>query len=154
LEYSLLNCPLHDSVRDEKRRDGVKHLVPRPAHDVPEALGDEIRHGALSVGAQDVRCDAFAGTAAAFVRVAPGADVPSVCAASARVWPHGWAGGGCEVVRAIPGGRAVGGERLRVRRAETYVALWRALGSEEPPAIVKMCRGGWGLQLGVVRCRR
>jgi hypothetical protein len=82
---SLLNRPLHHAVRSDKRRDREKHLVPRPAQHVPEALGDEVGHGALSVRAQGVGCDAFAGAAAAFVGVAPGADVPSVSAASASV---------------------------------------------------------------------
>jgi len=69
--HLLLNSPLHATVRNQERWDCVKHLVPRPAHDVPEALADEGGHGALSVRGERVRHDALAGAAAAFVGVTP-----------------------------------------------------------------------------------
>jgi hypothetical protein len=72
-----LNSPLHTPVRDSQRRDKVQHLIPAPAHNVPEALADESSHGALAVGRQDIGDDALAGAAAALVGVTPGADVPS-----------------------------------------------------------------------------
>jgi hypothetical protein len=82
---SLLDGPLHQSVCGNERRDGVENLVPRSAHDVPEALGDEGCHGSLSVGAEGVGHDALAGSAASLVGVTPGANVPSVCSMSACV---------------------------------------------------------------------
>jgi hypothetical protein len=83
--YSLLNSPLHDSVRNNERWNRVQDLVPRSAHDVPEALADEGGHGSLSVRAERVGYHAFAGTATALVWVSPGADVPSVCLVLASI---------------------------------------------------------------------
>lgn len=68
---------MHSPIRGNKRRNREQDLVSRAAHDIPEALADEGGHGALAVGRQGVCGDAFAGTAAAFVGVAPAADVPS-----------------------------------------------------------------------------
>jgi hypothetical protein len=68
---SLLDSPLHSAVCDGQRWDEVEDLVPRAAHDVPEALADEGGHGALTVGAQCVRDDALSGSATALVRVTP-----------------------------------------------------------------------------------
>jgi hypothetical protein len=76
--YSLLNSPLHQTVCDNEWGDGVEDLVPRPAHDVPEALADEGGHGSLSVRAEGIGHDALAGSAAALVGVAPAANVPSI----------------------------------------------------------------------------
>lgn len=47
-------------------------------------------------------------------------------------------------------GKSAGGKRMGRVRRRTYVALCRALESEPPPAIVKMCRGWLGVQLVVV----
>ena len=74
---SPLNRPLHCGVSGNKRGNKVQDLVPRAAHDVPEALADESRHGALSVGAERVGDYALAGSATALIGVAPGANVPS-----------------------------------------------------------------------------
>jgi hypothetical protein len=82
---SPLNRPLHRRIRGNKRRNRKQDLVSRPPQDVPEAVTDERGHGALSVRAKNVRHDAFARPAAAFVWVAPGADVPSVRPLSACV---------------------------------------------------------------------
>jgi hypothetical protein len=76
--------------------------------------------------------------------------VPSVCSVSACV---------SLVMPAQRGGVSGEGagadwERSGRGGAGTYVALCRALGSEPPPAIVKMCRGGWGVQWVDVWSRR
>lgn len=68
---SPLNCPLHSSVRDGERGNEVEDLVLRSAHDVPEALAEEVGHGALAVGAQSVGDDALARTATALVWITP-----------------------------------------------------------------------------------
>jgi hypothetical protein len=75
---SLLDSPLHQAVCDNERGDGVENLVPRAAHDVPEALADEGGHGSLSVRAESIGHDALAGSAATLVGVTPAANVPSV----------------------------------------------------------------------------
>ena len=79
LHDSPLNSPLHSGVSSNHRGNEVEDLVARAAHDVPEALADEGGHGTLPVGAERVRDDALAGSAAALIGVAPGANVPSVC---------------------------------------------------------------------------
>lgn len=68
---SLLDSPLHGAVCDGQRWDEVEDLVPRAAHDVPEALADEGGHGALTVGAQCVGDDALSGSATTLVGVTP-----------------------------------------------------------------------------------
>jgi hypothetical protein len=73
-----VNSPLHSRVREDKRRHEVKDLVPAPPHRVPEALREGVGEGSLSVRAQGVGGDALSGLAAAFIWVAPAADVPSV----------------------------------------------------------------------------
>jgi hypothetical protein len=66
-----LNSPLHCRIRSDKRRDDKQNLVPAPPQHVPEALGDECGHGALSVRGKRVGRNTFARAAAAFVGVTP-----------------------------------------------------------------------------------
>ena len=68
---SPLDGPLHSGVSGNHRGDEVQDLVPRAAHDVPEALANEGGHGALTVGAQCVGDDALSGSATALVGVTP-----------------------------------------------------------------------------------
>jgi hypothetical protein len=98
--YSLLNGPVHHGICGDERRNREKDLVPRAAHDVPEALCDESGHGALAVGRQRVRHDALARATAAFVGVTPAANVPSACIQSALVESRD---GGCEGNAGLPG---------------------------------------------------
>jgi len=75
--HSPLNSPLHHAVRRNKWRHDVENLVPRPPNSVPCSLGEPSGKGTLPVRAHGVDDRAFAGLAAAFVGVAPAADVPS-----------------------------------------------------------------------------
>lgn len=141
---SPLNGPLHRGVSNNQRGDEVEDLVPRAAHNVPEALADEGGHGSLSVGAERVGDYALAGSATALIGVAPGADVPSVCgqraAQMSRVVSAVQAVF-CAMGEGASGGR--GGSDCG-RGERTYVALCFALGLEPPPAIVRCRVGGCG----------
>ena len=68
---------MHQAVCRNERRDNVKDLVLRPPHGVPCSPGEEASKGSLTIRAHGVDNGAFAGLAAAFVGVAPAADVPS-----------------------------------------------------------------------------
>jgi hypothetical protein len=145
---SPLDGPLHSGVSGNHRGNEVQDLVPRAAHNVPEALVDEGSHGTLPVGAERVRDDTLAGSAAALIGVAPRANVPSVCgqrAALAKIVAVCVVRGVRAVLRGMRGSAWSGeGECDCGRGARTYVALTFALGSEPPPAIVRYVVGGWG----------
>lgn len=143
-----LDRPLHGGVSGNERGDEVQDLVPRAAHDVPEALADEVRHGALSVGAERVGDCALAGSATALIGVAPGANVPSASrqrAAQLTAVVCAKCAGFC----AMDGVPRAAEEMCDCGRAgRTYVALTFALGSEPPPAIVRCVCGWWEVRLG------
>ena len=143
---SPLDGPLHSGVSGNQRGNEVQDLVPRAAHDIPEALVDEGSHGTLPVGAERVGDDTLAGTAAALIGVAPGANVPSVCgqrAALSTIAAVCVVRGVRVVFRGMRGSAWSGeGECDCGRGTRTYVALTFALGSEPPPAIVRYVVGG------------